>query len=226
VAADQRGGRGHPVPGQLGQPPRRHQRLDAELPQPQAADLGDLVQVLRDRLAAAARRRAPAPPFQVRHPGSMGDLGQPVQCAPLGRVREPGQLAAQLDRAADPEAAAAQIEAVQADAAGQVADARADVAREAQRRQRAEADAEEARSAAAEADTQLAAATAAKTAAEQARAETERARAETDQAIAAARADAQAQVTQIREDAEARVRAAGQDRDQAVTEASDADDTG
>ena len=57
-------------------------------------------------------------------------------------------LAAQLDRAADPEAAAAQVEAVQAEAAQQVADAQADTAREAQRRQQAEADAEEARSAA------------------------------------------------------------------------------
>ena len=57
-------------------------------------------------------------------------------------------LAAQLDRAADPEAAAAQVEAVQAEAAQQVADAQAETAREAQRRQQAEADAEEARSAA------------------------------------------------------------------------------
>ena len=92
MSADQRGGRRHPVAGQLGQPPRRHQRLDTELPQLQAADHGDLVQVLRDRLAAAARRRAPAPPFQVRQPGPVGDLGQPVQRAPLGGVREPGDV--------------------------------------------------------------------------------------------------------------------------------------
>ena len=64
-------------------------------------------------------------------------------------------LAAQLDRAADPEAAAAQVEAVQAEAAQQVADAQAETAREAQRRQQAEADAEEARSAAVEMDGKL-----------------------------------------------------------------------
>src|SRR5438552_12175649 len=78
------------------------------------------------------------------------------------------ELAVQLERAADPEAAAAQVEAVQAEAAEQVADARADVAREAQRRQQAEADADEARGAAVEADTHLAEALAVKAAAEDA----------------------------------------------------------
>src|SRR6266480_3704910 len=73
------------------------------------------------------------------------------------------ELAVQLERAADPEAAAAQVEAVQAEAAEQVADARADVAREAQRRQQAEAG-----GAAVEADTQLTEALAAKAAAEDA----------------------------------------------------------
>jgi hypothetical protein len=57
-------------------------------------------------------------------------------------------LVTQLDAAADPEAAAAQIEAVQAEAAQQVASARADAARAAQLRQQAEAAAAEALSAA------------------------------------------------------------------------------
>ena len=90
-------------------------------------------------------------------------------------------LAAQLDRAADPEAAAAQVEAVQAEAAQQVADAQAETAREAQRRQQAEADAEEARSAAVEMDGKLQAAETARGQAEQraadARADAEQARA-------------------------------------------------
>ena len=89
-------------------------------------------------------------------------------------------LAAQLDRAADPEAAAAQVEAVQAEAAQQVADAQAETAREAQRRQQAEADAEEARSAALEMDGKLQAAETAREHAEQraadARADAEQAR--------------------------------------------------
>jgi hypothetical protein len=55
--------------------------------------------------------------------------------------------AEQLQAAADPEAAEAQIEAVQAEAAAQVADTRGLLARESQRRQQADADAEEARAA-------------------------------------------------------------------------------
>jgi colicin import membrane protein len=109
------------------------------------------------------------------------------------------ELAAQLDRAADPEAAAAQVEAVQAEAAQQVADAQAEAAREAQRRQQAEADAEEARSAAVEMDGKLQAAETARGQAEQraanARADAEQARSEAAARIEQARAAADTQVS-------------------------------
>jgi colicin import membrane protein len=114
-------------------------------------------------------------------------------------------LVAQLDAAADPEAAAAQIEAVQAEAARQTASAHADATRAAQLRQQAEATAAEAFTAAEQADTQLTAALTAKTAAEQ--------------AAQAARDTAQAQIALAEQAAAERVRAAGQDRDTAVAEA-------
>src|SRR5437660_3053951 len=91
------------------------------------------------------------------------------------------ELTAQLDRAGDPEVAAAQVEAVQAEAAEQLGHAQAEVTREAQRRQQAETDAEEARSAALEADER-------RQAAEDARGQAEQ-----------RAADAQAEAARIRE---------------------------
>ena len=68
VPADQRGGRGHPVAGQLGQPPRRYPRFGTQPGQTQHADLGHPIQELDQRRAAPARHRALAPPLQVRQP--------------------------------------------------------------------------------------------------------------------------------------------------------------
>ena len=121
------------------------------------------------------------------------------------------ELAAQLDRAADPEVAEAQVEAVQAEARQQVADAEAKVAQEAQRRQQAEAEADEARSATLEADERRQAAEDARGQAEQhaaaARAEAGQAVADKTAAIAeaearAARAETAAQeaIERIREE--------------------------
>src|SRR5580658_1109032 len=144
----------------------------------------------------------------ARHPGGTAepaDLDRPVTMATAraaelraavradiaaltGRLTE---LAAQLDAAADPEAAAAQIEAVQAEAAQQIAQARADAARAAQLRHQAEAAAAEALSAASEADAQLTIALAAKTTA--------------DQEAQAARDTAQAQITLAGHTADERV---------------------
>ena len=89
------------------------------------------------------------------------DLGRPVTMATAraselrsgirsdiaaltGRLAE---LAAQLERAGDPEAAAAQVETIQAESAQDVAEARTLLARQAHTRQLAEADAGEARAA-------------------------------------------------------------------------------
>lgn len=114
----------------------------------------------------------------------------------------------ELERIADPEAAEAQIEAVQAEAAAQVADARGELAREAQRRQSAEADAEEARTAALEMDAQLQtteqARTAAEGRAEQAAGEVARITQESTEQVQAA----QAEVERARNEVLEKVRAA------------------
>jgi hypothetical protein len=100
VAADQPGVGGHPVAGQLGEPPRRHHRLGAQPGEAESLDLRDLVQRGDDRRAAAARRRALAPPLQVRYSHSRRDLRQPVQHPPLGggqqRLQHPPQAVRRL----------------------------------------------------------------------------------------------------------------------------------
>ena len=95
MATDQRGVRAHPVPGQLTQPPRRHQRLGSELRQPQRHDLRDLVQRLDDHRAASARRRALAPPLQIGDPRPRRHLQQLIQHVPLTRREQPLQHAPQ-----------------------------------------------------------------------------------------------------------------------------------
>ena len=202
-------------------------------------------------LTAFRRRQEPTRPGGA---AEAEDLGRPVTMATAraaelrngiradmaaltGKLTD---LAAQLDRAADPEAAAAQVEAVQAEAAQQVADAQAETAREAQRRQQAEADAEEARSAAVEMDGKLQAAETARgqaeqraadacTDAEQARSEAaaqiEQTRAEAGTQVSAARdraarAEAQAReaIERAHADAAALVRVAEEARDHAARE--------
>src|SRR5580692_5065908 len=109
-------------------------RRRQELRQDGAAETDDLGRPVTMATARAAELRK----------GIRADMA-----ALTGKLTE---LTAQLDRAADPEVAAAQVEAVQAEAAEQLGHAQAEVTREAQRRQQAETDAEEARSAALEAD--------------------------------------------------------------------------
>jgi len=170
--------------------------------------------------ALTAFRRRQELGRQAGAPPEPADLDRPVTMA-AARVAELrtgiradiaaltcrlAELVTQLDRAADPEAAAAQIEAVQAEAGGQIADARAEAARAGQIRQQAGAEAGEARAAAAEADAQLSAALAAKAAA--------------DQAAQAARESAQAEIAQAEHAASQRVLAAEQDRDRSIAAAS------
>ena len=203
--------------------------------------------VVRHTALTAFRRRQELE-RQVSGRAEPEDLGRPVTMATeravqlrrelraditalTGRLSE---LAAQLERAADPQAAEAQIEAVQTEAEEFKAAARAEVAREAQRRQHAQADAEEARTAAIEADTRLAETLAAKDQAEQAAGDTRAELAERTAACdaelrrvreeaAAGVADAQLRldeaIAQARAEAEVRVRAAAAERDTAVAAA-------
>jgi chromosome segregation ATPase len=131
--------------------------------------------------------------------------------------------AEELRTAANPEAAEAQIEAVQADAATEVAAARGGLAREAQRRQTAEDEAEEARAAASEMDEQLQAAEAAREQAEQraadARAEATRARDDAVRELEQLRTSTAAELDRLRTRAE---RAVAEARDQLATGRADA----
>ena len=159
-------------------------------------------------------------------PAEAEDLGRPVTMA-TARAAELrkgiradmaaltgklADLAAQLDRAADPEAAAAQVEAVQAEAAEQVDGARAETAREALRRQQADAAAEEARTAAVEMDERLQAADAA-------RAEAEQASAVAAREVEQLRGAHAAELDRIREETQARITIAEEDRDSAIARA-------
>src|SRR5437588_770546 len=115
------------------------------------------------------------------------------------------ELATQLDRAADPESAEAQVETVQAEARQQVAGAEAKAAQEAQRRQEASTDAEEARSAALEADER-------RLAAEEARGQAEQRAADAQAEAEQTRASAAAELGRIREETQARITIAEEER--------------
>jgi len=175
----------------------------------------------RPHSALAAFRRRQEAERQASGPAQPDDLGRPVTMATAraAQLRDSiradvqalmGHLTgalAQLERTADPQAAEAQLEAVQAEAAGQVADARAELAREAQRRQRADTDADEARTAAVEADQQLRAADAARRDAE---ARAEAASSDAAAQIQRARDQAAAEVNQARQQAQTALQQAGQ----------------
>lgn len=179
----------------------------------------------------AFRRRQEAERVIAGTPAQPDDLGRPVTMATARAaqlrdgIRDDVQslldkltgALAQLERTADPEAAEAQLETVQAEAAEQIADTRAELARQTQRRQRAEADADEARTAALEADGCM-------QAAQVAQAQAEQAAAHADTAARAARADADREVRAVREQAEAQVATALADAARQVTAArADAD---
>jgi hypothetical protein len=78
--------RAHPVPGQLGQPPRCHARVQLHPRQPRPDDLRDPFQRL-DHLRARRPRRPGPPPLQLRHPRTRRHRQQRVQREPL----RPGQ---------------------------------------------------------------------------------------------------------------------------------------
>jgi DNA repair exonuclease SbcCD ATPase subunit len=169
--------------------------------------------------ALTAFRRRQELARQAGGPAEAADLDRPVTMATaraaelragirvdiVALTTRLAELVAQLDRTADPEAAAAQIEAVQAEAARHIAVARAEAARAVQSLQQAEADAHEARAAADEADAQLSAELAARRTAEQ--------------AAQAARTAAETKIAEAERAAAQRVLAAEQNRDRAIAEA-------
>ena len=83
--------RAHPVLGQLRQPARRHQRLHTELSRTEPDHLRDLVQRLDHRRSRPARRRALAPPLQVRPPRVRRHLQELIQHVPLPHRQQPLQ---------------------------------------------------------------------------------------------------------------------------------------
>ena len=164
----------------------------------------------RRRQELARQAGGPADPADLDRPVTMAtaraaELRAGIRDDIVALTTRLAELVAQLDRTADPEAAAAQIEAVQAEAARHIAVARAETAGAVQSLQQAEADAHEARAAAGEADAQLSAELAARTTAEQ--------------AVRAARTAAEAQIAEAERAAVQRVLAAEQDRDRAIAAA-------
>jgi hypothetical protein len=158
-------------------------RRRQELRQDGAAEAEDLGRPVTMATARAAELRK----------GIQADIA-----ALTGKLAE---LAEQLRRAADPEMAEVQVEAVQAEARQQVDAAEAKATQEALRRQEANADAEEARNATLEADER-------RQAAEDARGQAEQ-----------RATDAQAEVERIREETQARITIAEEDRDSAIARA-------
>ena len=94
----------------------------------------------RRRQELGRQAGAPAEPADLDRPVTMAttraaELRAGIRADIAALTSRLGELAGQLERAADPEAAAAQIEAVQTEAARQVASAQAEAARAAQARQ-------------------------------------------------------------------------------------------
>jgi colicin import membrane protein len=206
-------------------PPRRTASGDGRGAKPKYCDLTD--ESGKELHTALTAFRARAKLDRSAAGGAVpDDLDRPVTMATVraselrtGMLADAEQLVTklsaaveQLRAAANPEAAEAQIEAVQAEAAEQVADARALQAREAQRRQQAEAGAEEARQAAIEMDEQLATA-------EQRRAEAERRAGEAAEQAAEVRRSSEQAIAAAHTEAELRVRQAQQQADQQIEEA-------